>query len=306
MSNPADSADRVRRIMALHGLPASPTAASPIPGVENEVTMVGPSRDRYVVRWPRDLAGGDFTAEIWAADRARACGVPTPEVVAAGILDKVSYSVHRYVEGRDGGSVRSPDLWRTVGGYAAAIATVPLDAAAPDSLFSRFGRDLRAAWQAHLAYNLDALDDSDPLVALGVYTRSEQSRIRSAVEELVREPQGSPLRHGLLHGDLALRNVVVPDDGPPVLIDWGSATTGPVPYTDLLHLLRARETDGAPDDAELEAFADGYGVNLTAIRPQLESLRLLAAVDLVRWARDRRPDRLEATIAAVRARLRRR
>lgn len=297
-----DRSDHAARIMALHGLPFSPTSRPAVPGVVNTVTIVGPPGDRHVVRWPRsahDHAG--FVAESWVSTRARAAGVPTPEVVATGVLDGVPYSVHRFADGRDGTSVRSPELWHTLGRYAALIAAVPLDGTAPECLFSRFGRDLPAAWQAHLAYNRDMLDADDPLLGLGVMSSSDQARVRAAVDRLA---DATPV-HGLVHGDLALRNVVVPDEGPAVLIDWGAATTGPAPFTALLQLLRGRDQDGSPDAAELEAFADGYGIDLTTAGPTLVAMRLLAAVDLVRWARDRRPDRLGETAVAARVLLER-
>ena len=125
-----------------------------------------------------------------------------------------------------------------------------------------------------------------------------QSRVKAVVESL-----DHSFEFGLSHGDLALRNLLVDPGRPPVLIDWGSAATGPVPHTDLLNLLRNHEELDNPRDDELTFFSEGYGVDLDALRPQLDAMQTLSAIDLVRWARDHRPDLLDQTIAAARERV---
>lgn len=129
---------------------------------------------------------------------------------------------------------------------------------------------------------------SDPLLRLGVYSTDQQPALRAAMERLA--ALAMPL--GLLHGDLSPRNLIVPVDGPPVLIDSGSAATGPVPHGELLPLLRAHRETGEPTIAELTLLADGLGAPLAENRTIIRDLMLLDAVDLVRWALDRRPDRL--------------
>ena len=161
--------------------------------------------------------------EAWCAGQAREHAIPTADIVGVGVVNAVAYSVQRSVAGANGETVRSVGLWRALGKYARTINTIPL-ADAPEALFSRFGRDLPAAWRAHLDYNVDSLDDADPLLALGVYDRAEQSRVRGIFESL----RCHSFEFGLSHGDLALRNLLVDPGRPPVLIDWGSAVTGPV------------------------------------------------------------------------------
>jgi hypothetical protein len=175
------------------------------------------------------------------------------------------------------------------------ISTIPIGDDAPPGLFNRFGRDLPSAWAQHLTYNLDQLDDDDPLLGLDVYQPEGQAGLRTALQSL----RAAHLTFGLSHGDLALRNLLVDHPHPPVLIDWGAASTGPMPHTDLLYLLAHRDESGNPNDGEVAAFAVGYGVDLDRVLPELSAMRTLSALDLVRWARERRPDRLAYFVAAA-------
>ncbi|MFP3393791.1 phosphotransferase, partial [Brevibacillus sp. SIMBA_076] len=89
---------------------------------------------------------------------------------------------------------------------------------APGALFSRFGRDLPAAWEEHLSYNVSALADDDALIALGVYAPGQLGRLRGILRSL----RDVPFSFGLCHGDLAPRNLIEREGGE-VLIDWGAA-----------------------------------------------------------------------------------
>jgi hypothetical protein len=75
-----------------------------------------------------------------------------------------------------------------------------------------------------------------------------------------------------------------------VLIDWGSASTGLIPFGDLLPVIREQRATGDPSVTELREFAAALG-----------GLLLLDALDRVRRAIDRGPDRLHETAVSVRA-----
>ncbi|MEJ7662246.1 MAG: aminoglycoside phosphotransferase family protein [Hymenobacter sp.] len=167
-----------------------------------------------------------------ALRQVAACGIPSPEVIAHGLFEGVPHLVLRFVPGRVGEHLRGPHLWRILGEYARIIQQILPGPEAPPALFSRFGREPEAAWHAHLAYNLRELTPDDPLLRLGGYPLREQPRLRAMMEELA----GKQLTFGLSHGDLALRNLVVEPGRQPVLLDWGSASVGPAPHTDLLNL----------------------------------------------------------------------
>lgn len=131
---------------------------------------------------------------------------------------------------------------------------------APATLFTRFGRDLPSAWAAHLDYSIGQLNEQDVLLGRGIFTRREQNLVRNAAQYLLDIPQ----RFGLSHGDLSLRNLIIPKGEAPVLIDWGSASFGPVPWADLLVADRDRRKDRMPSMGSMVRFARAAGVDLVS------------------------------------------
>lgn len=362
MTSPSP-APPVGRILRSLGLPAAPLREPDWPGEVNRVAVAGPAGQQVVVRCQRSDAPGaevlaEFERERWASDAARAVGIPTPRILAVGHLDGWAYSVQELVTGTLG--EHAPDdgpLWRELGRLTHQVSRIDL-ADAPDGLFSRFGRDLDVAWRQHLEYGLAELAPGDPLVDLGVYRDADRERlreillsIRAAAGDGVGAASGdgdvaaagdaagaaagdgdgaavdAPLRQGLLHGDLALRNLLITDDGEVVLIDWGSVRTGPVPLQEVVHLLgmedwiataEGRKYEGrGPGEQGIRAFLEGY-LDAQADEPepqephsgqgsfrppapervdrlleQARALQMLETIDLVRWAIDQAPDQVE-------------
>lgn len=298
------SAAWLRRVAAELGLPeGTPRPLTDADGV-NVVVVVGTGADRWVIRAPKDLRSADvFAAEQWSARQARSLGIATPAVTHVGTLDDRPFSAQRFVAGTPALDAphRHDELWTTLGEYCLRIGEIQPAEGAPDVLFSRFGADLPAAWTAHLDYNLDQLDADDRLLRIGALSTAEQRQVADRIEVL----RALPPRFGLSHGDLALRNLVLPDpslagDAAPTLIDWGSAAFGPVPWRDLYQVDRDRRREGVTSWRQLGRFAEAAGVDLTAEWDTLVSYRLLQHVDLVRWALDRRPDLVPDTIAQLR------
>ena len=286
-----------RRIAVAHGLPAQPMAELTGRGSVNHVFVAGRPGERWVIRFAVDPQRADeFATETWCLRQAAAAGIPSPTAVADGVLDGVRYGIQSFVEHVGGDAAPVRDLWETLGRSARRINELPLGADAPAGLFSRFGRDLAAAWRAHLGYHLAELTHEDRLLALGVYPLAEQQRLREVVLALAE----TPVTFGLSHGDLAARNVLVRRDGALVLLDWGSASCGPVPYTDLLTLHRHHDQDDDPSATDLDAFGRGYGFHPGEFEPTLAAIRRLSALDLVRWAAERRPDRLPEVVDRAR------
>ncbi len=287
-----------REIARRHGLAAEDISPIVGHGSVNHVWVTGAGAARAVIRFAIDpLRTNELAVEAWCLRKAATAGIPSPGVIAQGCLRDVPYLRQPFVQGAPGNERRSPELWRTLGRYARTVHSIAVTDDAPAALFSRFGRDLHEAWKAHLAYNVAQLTPADPLIALGVYSAGKQEWLRAALTEL----NDADLAFGLCHGDLSLRNLLVRDTCDPVLIDWGSASAGLLPFGDLLPAVRAHRLIDDPSSAELEALAVGLGVRLEERWNTLECLLLLDALDVVRWAIDQRPDRLQDTIAAARA-----
>ncbi len=278
---------------------ADPTATREIIGLGSvnrvfAVSLTG--GDRWVVRFGRNpLDSSHFAEEAWCLAAAARHGVPVPRLVAVGSLDGTPFIVQAFVDGENADTRRDPELWRTLGGYARRVSDIALDGSAPEGLFGRFGRDCQASWSAHVRYNSEQLTSDDPLIALGVYARADQRELGACIETLVLGVN----QFGLTHGDLVPRNVLLPARGAPTLIDWGSASVGPVPFLDYLRIWADDAKEGF-SPADLAAFAQGYGIPAERLLSTMADIRLLSRIDLVRWALQRRPDRVTEIAAKSR------
>lgn len=291
---PAAAPDEALAACVVTGLGRTPVSVERLGGVVNAVFRVhGPDVD-WVVRFPA-VAGlpDEFPREAWAARAARRSGVPVAETVHVGQVGRAGLpeptgSIPVMVVAHVPSGPGAPDRpWRWMGKYAAALAGAPLDGA-PEAVYSRFGRDLAAAWRAHLAYNVAALEEGDPLADDGAYDPTD----RAALQEWVASLDHLAGCGGLAHGDLDPRNLVGLGRGtPPVLVDWGTVTTGPAPWTDLQRVYHRAVLDEEITREDLADFWDGTGLTQDARAAEvLRRMTALRLLDLTRWARDRRPD----------------
>lgn len=254
--------------------------------------VTGDGRD-LVVRFAKgsDQVADPFDVEAWCLRATATAGIPSSPMVARGWLDGLSYLVVDYVEG-DTPSASDPGAWRSIGRFASSLAELDVSDA-PEALFSRFGRDLDAAWLAHLDYNREALCHGDVLVELGVYRPDERSRLLRVLDSL----RQRSLPQGLIHGDMSTRNLL--DGERYTLIDWGAAAVGPVVWGDLERIHRWKllaDAESAVSDAAWANVLEGSGLTDAEATPVVRELRVLNALDVIRWASDVRPDRLPGVI----------
>lgn len=276
-----------RAITALHGL-AGPLRQLDDGGI-NHVFVLDDSAHPLIIRFaigqPRP---GEFEIEEWCLNAALHVSIPSPRPIAIGTIHGLPYGIQTFVPGPSGETADPVEAWHRLGGFAAQIARIPLTETAPAGLFSRFGRDLQKAWHAHIRYNIDALGINDPLQSLGVYPSSLTGVLTETFARL--GPLGASA--GLTHGDLAPRNMILSPNGN-TLIDWGAASTGPAPWSDLEAVYVWSLTDPTVTPEHVQSFADGCGINLSANRHTITALSVLHQMDLVRWAAENCPEQLD-------------
>ena len=270
-------------------------------GSVNLVFLARTAHSDTIVRLcrPEDLhrALSFYEKERWCLEQAAALGIPSPAVLAVGVWGERPYMLQQCVPGINGAecSTDQPRLWQALGHYARLIHSLQL-AGFGEAITDFHTGQGQAGWQRWVDYNLASLTADDALLRLQVYAPAQRESIRQCFLGL----RTRPLRIGLNHGDLTPRNTVLDEAGTIYLLDWGCAEAHLVPHYDLLELLRWH----APQGEIFQAFCRGYGLgndDLAVLLPELQSLALLKAFDLTRWAIDRCPQRIAEIAERARA-----
>ena len=270
-------------------------------GNQNHAVRLRSRTSDVVLRFARDtrrLTMDPFDVEQWCSGAAAEAGIATPPTVARAHVGGHSVIVQEFVPGAPA-DASDLQAWAAIGRVAGSLADID-PAGAPDGLFSRFGRDLDAAWLAHLDYNIAALGSGDPLLELGVYDPEQRAALRQILTDL----RARPLRQGVSHGDLSTRNLIADTAGGYVVLDWGSAIAGPVPWTDL-ELIQRWHVTGDPvsevSASAWQAVLSGAGVSESTADELVPELQILHVLDVIRWALDRRPDRIQEFVLQARS-----
>jgi len=270
--------DVVRNVVARHV--AAPTRVAPLRGgLSNHAFDVETDREQVVVRLadqPDKLEG--YERERQAADRARAVGVPTQEVVAIGQEGAWTYSIARRLAGDP--AMDHPDrlsILEELGRIARAVHGIKTVGFGPSFKWDESGMDQASAsdgatWPEYLRNELRAHDRLDRLVGLGMIEGRQEESLRQTLAE-VEAWEGPPI---LNHGDLRLKNVVVGAEGHILgLIDWESSVSVVGPHWDLSIALHDLSIDAK------QAFLTGYGLSDDEIRQAAPVWRLFNVLNYV-------------------------
>lgn len=267
-------------------------------GRVNNVFIVEAVNHKVVIRMSdRGEALDEYKKEGWCIEHVGARGVAVPSVISIGQSEGNAYIIQSYLAGTD----RPPpklSIWRELGKYARLIHSIRVSGFGR-SLSEITGGDARKSWLRYLEHNIESLTENDPLIKLKVLTQLQSKRIRDVFARL----RGREFKFGLNHGDISLVNTIVDKRGRVNLLDWGSAEAGIVPHHDLIEILKMNMLEGDPDDAQIGAFLDGYGISpieFKRMMPELESVMLLKAFGDLRGAIDSNVEELERFIIHAR------
>src|ERR1044072_6203891 len=272
-----------------------PAEVTPVVGKGrvNKVFIVETANHKVVIRMSdRDEALDEYAKEEWCIERAAACGVPVASVVSIGQCEGNAYLIQPYIAGDDGTDSRAPKhgIWQELGKYARLIHSIGVHGFGP-RLSDLTRGEARKSWLRYVDYNIESLTANDPLIKLNVLTPQQSKVIRDVFTDLRKRE----FTFGLIHGDISLKNTVVDQRSRVHLLDWGSAGAGLVPHHDLMEILMRNMVEGDPDDTQIKAFLDGYGiapVDFKQMMPELERLLVLRALDKVRFAIDRKVEKI--------------
>ena len=268
-------------------------------GDSNVNYLVENSNPKIVIKLSKSYreykAYEEYKKEAWCIKKAEKLGIPTPTILDVGRQHSRAYQIQTYVEGTpvadlDGTSTFSKavklKVWHKLGEYTKLINSIPTTGWG-ENLVDETGK-FADSWEKYILYNINSLNKNDELIKMGVLTIKTSDKLRNIFQSL----QNKKFSFGLCHNDTALRNTIIDSHGKIYLLDWGTARAEIVPHCDLNEILSASR----PDEKTLQTFLDGYGIskeNFEQMKPDLHALKILNAVDKLRWALDKKPENFQ-------------
>ena len=217
--------------------------------------------------------------------------MPVAAVLSLGEREDQYYIVQSFLAGHHGAdAVMNRDrISRRLGEYARIIHSISAEGFG-DHLSAGEAGKFDGSWENYISYNIESLRSDDKLIELGVLNRQQQGIVRSLFEQL----KNTKLDFSLNHGDLSLKNTIVNRDDV-WLIDWGSAELNVVPHLDFVGVMGWSENSTQPGEIDLDSFLKGYGISADDFQEMKSALRVFALLrdfDKLRWAIDRKPEKV--------------
>lgn len=272
-----------KRIVLHHfGAPASRIVYKSS-GRTNYVFAVNHVEGQFVVRIsPEPEKINAFRKELWASQKVREAGVPSPEVIAVG--NEVAYepyTITRRVTGSEASHHPKRDrILHSMGSYAAMINSIHTHGFG--SNFDWTGEEKRIdSWQRYLA------EEFEIEKRLQLFSRN-QIVPDSELEELsqiIRGVATNGLNPCLNHGDLRLKNVIVDEGGDiAAIVDWEECLSTIAPEWELSVALHDLSID------EKQIFIDGYGLSehrIEKMAPLIKAINILNYSTAIEIAMDK-------------------
>lgn len=254
-------------------------------GEVNRVYLVELNKKKMVIRINDEDELPRFKKEAWCMKEAAKKGINCTKTIKTRTNNGHAFMILDYVSGINGKEIikNKEYIWQIIGSYAKKLNSISTDG---------FGENMTAPgifsdnWERYLNYNIESLNSKDKLLSLGIIDGIQSKSIK---EKFIRL-NNVEFDFGLIHGDLSLENVIV-EGNKITLIDWGCAESNIVPHMEIVDLLQNGMSENTPMFGE---FLKGYGMSRQSydlIKAEIKTLTLLQAVDKLRWAIDRNPNK---------------
>jgi aminoglycoside phosphotransferase (APT) family kinase protein len=258
-------------------------------GQVNQIYFLKTAKEKYILR--TDLSEDTtnrFQKEMWCAEVANDQGVFSPKVFTIGLEGGHPYMIMSYVEGKNGDESTEDEkdkIWKELGKYARKIHSIPVKGYGEGMTAHGVFKD---SWSRYVNYNISSLTPDDKVIELEVITEKESEKMKNIFLELL----NTNFNFGLIHYDLSLKNTILTTKGEVCLIDWGSAKSAPVPHLDIAEILDSSLDENSKQFA---LFLEGYGLTFQEyekIKPEMAKVNLLIHTDKLRWAIDRKKEKI--------------
>lgn len=278
-------------------LKQTPTLITHIPdkGITNDIFIVNMPNGKFVIRISPESNNYQFEKEQWEMEQAAKLRVLVPKIIKIGMHGSIAYMIEDYIDGVHGtdDSIDKTFIWKELGKYTKAIHSIPSKGFG-DYMSSPgvFGGD----WNRYLDYNIQSLNEPDKLLSMNTLTTTQSKTIKTLFERLKEED----FKFGLNHGDLSLKNVIV-NKGQVILLDWGSSESHIVPHFDIVEVLQS-SFDFDFKNPYFKTFILAQGITdeeFLNIKPSVDAVMLLRAIDHLRWAIDKKPKKVEHMVEVV-------
>jgi hygromycin-B 4-O-kinase len=244
-------------------------------GLSNFVFQISHADGDFIVRISPETSRIDsFIKEQWAQNKARAAGVPVPEIleVGSGVINQ-AFMISRVVEG--GEATFHPkrfEIVREMGRYAALINSIETEGFGSTFDWSSNQLSRNETWRAFLENELKFEEKLECLEKRKMLDAAKAKKIRQILSGAAKQKT----KPSLNHGDIRLKNVMVDDDGKiTAFLDWEHCTSNLAPIWELSLALHDFSID------EKQLFLEGYGLKEKKL---LEILPIVKAINFINYA----------------------
>ena len=223
-------------------------------GLTNYVFVVNHVEGQFVIRISPDAGRLEaFKKELWATQKVREAGVPSPEILAVGD-DIVSepYMISRRVTGTE--ASHHPKRSRIVhemGRFAQIINSIQTKSFGTNFDWTTNGSK-NVTWSDYLDNEWEIDKRLHVFAENRILPDPELKKLRQIIDQT----RTLHIQPSLNHGDLRLKNVIVDDDGEiAAILDWEDCLSTIAPHWELSIGLHDLSID------EKHLFLEGYGLS---------------------------------------------